>query len=605
LRERRDGKYDLTRSRLASAGRSLKHETPLPSARSSSPPPRAVAITVCAVVAAILAAIVIVLLSTGGGGHGTPTNVDPAKVVPASAALYVGADVRPKAAKQAAALAAGRSLTHQADPYTRLVSILQTPGSPTPDFARDVDPWLGARAGVFLSSLSSSGPVLSRIQQGLLGQSSAGGSFPFGAKGAQGAIVLDTTDLAKARAFLQSAAARAGAQATTYRGTSYQLSAGGVAFGTVRRLAVIGSDSGMHAVIDTAIGGGSLAGAPPYAALVAAAPPGAIAHLYSSAGGSGAAAPGLAGLLQLFSGSRQMNVSFVPTASSVALDIDTLGLASQAGQAGLPSFSSESAHALAELPGESWFAVGLTEVGRMLPADVQGLSSILSLAGPGASGAGSATGLGVGTLLTGLTLPLRALGASDPEARRSFQSWMTSGGLFATGTSLLELKAAVVINSKEPALSRAAVPKLAARLRAMGATVAPASVAGADVAIDARLKGLPVPLVIAEGRGAGGQSKFVIGVGEASVPAALNPPSTLAGAQSTSAAAAALGEGAQPSVILDVPTLLSLLEGIGLTEDPTISPFVPYLRSITTIAGGPHRIDPTVERFKIVAALRP
>ena len=202
-------------------------------------------------------------------------------------------------------------------------------------------------------------------------------------------------------------------------------------------------------------------------------------------------------------------------------------------------------------------------------------------------------------------LPLRALGATDPEARRSFQSWMSSAGLFASGTSLLELKAAVVINSKDPALSRAAVGKLAARLRRMGGIVQPASLGGTEAAATVRLKGLPIALVIAAGRGAGGQSKFVIAVGEASVPAALNPSSTLASAQSTSAAASALGEGAQPSVLLEVPTLLGLLEGIGLTEDPTISPFVPYLRSITTVAGGPHRIDPAVERFKLLAGLRP
>ena len=58
-------------------------------------------------------------------------------------------------------------------------------------------------------------------------------------------------------------------------------------------------------------------------------------------------------------------------------------------------------------------------------------------------------------------------------------------------------------------------------------------------------------------------------------------------------------------MLLEVPTLLSLLEGIGLTEDPTIAPFVPYLRSITAVAGGPHRVDAAVERFKLVLGLRP
>jgi hypothetical protein len=130
-------------------------------------------------------------------------------------------------------------------------------------------------------------------------------------------------------------------------------------------------------------------------------------------------------------------------------------------------------------------------------------------------------------------------------------------------------------------------------------------VPGTDAAVTARLTGLPVPLVIASGRGAGGQAKFVIGVAEPSVAAALSPSSLLASAPSASAATAALGEGAQPSIILEVPTLLGLLEGIGLTEDPTIAPFVPYLRSVTTVAGGAHPLDATVERFKLVLGLRP
>jgi hypothetical protein len=550
---------------------------------------------------AVIAAIVIALLSSGGGSHGTGRSIDPARVVPASAPLFLGADVRPNARKQAAALAAGRALTHQPDPYARLLSVLQTPGSPTPAYGRDVEPWLGPQAGIFLSSVSSSGSLLTLIQQGLLGQTPATGAFPFGAKGAQGALVLDTRDVGRARAFLDAAAGRAGAQATSYRGIAYRVSAGDVAFGIVRRFAVIGSDSGMRAVIDTTLGGPSLARAPQYAALLAAAPSAAVAHLYSNAAGSSAPTSGLAGLLALFSGARQMNVSLVPSGSSIALDIDTVSLGPSGAQASLPPFAAESARAFAELPGEAWFAVGLGDVGHSLAADVQAITGLGALAGPSN---GPSPGISVGGLLEGLMLPLRALGAGDPEARRSFQSWMSSAGLFASGTGLLELKAAVVINSKDPALSRAAVGKLAARLRKMGAQVQSASVAGTDAAATVRIKGLPIALVIASGRGAGGQSKFVIGVGEASVPAALNPSSTLANAQSTSAAAAALGEGAQPSVLLEVPTLLSLLEGIGLSEDPTISGFLPYLRSITTVAGGTHRIAPAVERFKLLAGLR-
>jgi hypothetical protein len=555
-------------------------------------------------VVAIVVGVVILVAGGIGGSHTPGTSADPARAVPASAPLYASADLRPKGEKRAAALAAGRALTHQANPYLRLLAVLQTPGSPTPDFNRDVAPWLGSKAGVFLSSLRSSGSLLTLIQQGLLGQSSGSSAFPFGTGAGQGAIVLDTRDMHKASAFLQAAAARAGARATSYRGVAYRLSGGDVAFGLVRRFAVIGTDSGIRAVIDTTLGGPSLARSPAYSALLGLAPSKALAHVYSNTGGASAGtASGLGGLLQLLAGARQVDVSLVPGTSSLTLDIDTLKPGSPVTQP-VPSFASESARALGELPGDSWFAVGLGDVGHMLATDVQGLRTLGSLAGSqGPTSAG--TGLNVKSLLEGLTTPLELLAENTPEARRSFQSWMGSAGIFAGGTSLLELKAGVVFDSKNPAGSRAAVAKLGARLRAKGGIVQTATVPGTDAAVTARLTGLPVPLVIASGRGAGGQAKFVIGVAEPSIAAALSPSSLLASAPGASAAAAAIGEGAQPSIMLDVPTLLGLLEGIGLSEDPTIAPFVPYLRSATTVAGGAHQLDATVERFKLVLGLRP
>jgi hypothetical protein len=200
-------------------------------------------------------------------------------------------------------------------------------------------------------------------------------------------------------------------------------------------------------------------------------------------------------------------------------------------------------------------------------------------------------------------MPLGELGANTPQARKDFASWMGSGGVFAGGASLLELKGAVVISSKDPARSRAAVSELAAALRKAGGTVTTTSIAGTEAAAAARLSGLPVVLDIADGRDSAGQTKFVIGIGEASVQAALDPPSTMTGTGPAEAAAIALGEGTQPSMIVDFPTLLSLLEGVGLTEAPSISGFVPYLRSLTTLTGGGHSLGNEVERFKLVLGL--
>jgi Protein of unknown function (DUF3352) len=566
---------------------------------------------------AAMAPLAVGAAALAGCGSSTTlsTAADPASAIPASAALYAGATVRPTGTQSTAALAAGRALTHQADPYLRLLAALQTPGSPTLDFKRDVAPWLGPHAGVYLTSLSVAAPLTAVLEQGLLGGSAGGsGAFPLGTGAAQGAIVLDTSNVAKARSFLDTQARHAGAHATSYRGVSYEVSAAGLAFGIVNRFAVIGSEAGVHGVIDTTLGGPALTHASGYAKLLASAPSAALAHIYSNPVGakaepsaSGGSQEGLSGVLALLSSGHQANVSLIASAGSLALDADTLTAGSTGSEGGLLSADPRSAQALGELPGESWLAIGLGNVGKTLPVDIQGLHALTSLtATPGGSGveAPASGTLSIKSLLEGVIAPLNILGAPTAQAKRAFTSWMGSAGIFASGASLLELKAAVVIESKDPAASRTAVGALAAALRKAGDSAQPVTIAGTDAAVSARISGLPVLLDIADGRDSSGHTKFVLGFGEASVTAALDPSSTLASAPSRAAAASSLGEGAQPSMIADFPTLLSLLEGVNLTEDPSISRFVPYLRSLSTLAGGGRSLGGEVQRFRLVLGLQ-
>ena len=566
----------------------------------------------------LLVLLAVPALAGGGCGSGsTGTSIDPANAVPASAALYAGAVVRPEGSLQKAASAAGRALTHQADPYLRLLDALQTPGSPKLDFERDVAQWLGPRAGVFLSSGAGSSEaavsrLLALVEQGLLGRSQGGGSFPFAAHSVEGAIVLDTRDTAKARSFVQMLARRAGAHASGYRGISYQV-ANGVAFAIVERLAVIGTEPALHSVIDTTSGGGlSLARSPGYAKLQGVAPRGALAHLYANPGAVSEEAhrsrqEGSASALALIAGQRLLDISLVPSSSSFALDVDALAPGSAgSGSAGLLAASPEASRALGELPGESWLAVGLGDVGSTLSANaraLQGLASLGSLL-TGSSPSTPAAGLSLTGLVEGLLKPLTMLGANTAETRRDFASWMGSAGLFASGSGLLELRGGVVIDSKDPARSRAAVAKLGAMLRRDGGSVQRTTIPGTDAAVEAHLSGLPVVLDIANGRDSGGKTKFVIGIAEQSVEAALNPSSALSDAASHGAASAALGEGIQPSVLVEFPTLLGLLEGVGLSEDPAVAPFVPYLRSLGTLSGGGRSLGDGIERFRLVLGLQ-
>ena len=575
-----------------------------------------------------------------GSGSSTGTSADPAGVVPASAPVYVGAVVRPSGSLKTDALAAGHALTHQADPYTRLLGVLQTPGSPALDFSSDVAPWLGENAGLFLTSLGSSEALTTLLQQGLTGGGSTTAQWPFGAGGAQGAIVLDTTSLADAKTFVANAATHAGAHASSYRGVAYHVSADGDAFAIVNRFVVLGTESGVRAVIETAQGGSSLKSNPSYAQLQSVAPSGALGHVYAnpaaltSAPGtgvhSGTSAPdeGLPALLSVLGSDRPLNVSLVPSESSLALDADvgprrattTAGAVGATGaqSGGLLAAAAAGNHALGELPGESWLAAGLGNVGGRahsrngwVGGGLNGLHSLLSLASTlGSSGAGEGAAspqatLSVKGLLEGLLVPLSALGSGTAQARQDFLSWMGDAGVFASGTSVLELKAGVVIDSTDPSASRAAVAKLGGALRQAGEEATPATIPGTEAAIEAKITGLPVTLVIADGRSSSGQTKFVMGLGQASVTDALDPSSTMSGASTYSAAQSALGEGIQPSITVDFGTLLSLLEGVGLAEDPTISKFVPYLRASTTLAGGGKSLGGGVQRLRLVLGLQP
>jgi hypothetical protein len=588
-----------------------------------------------------LAAALLLLLAAAlagcGSNHTSGSSADPASLVPASTRLYVGATVRPDGVLKTDALVAGGKLTHRSDPYLRLLPILQTPGSPTLDFSRDVAPWLGARAGIFLDSLDSSGQLLSQLLQGLLGgPSSTSSASPFAAKdGAHGAIVLDTRDDAKARSFIASHAQRAGAHMVSYRGVSYYLaSSSNIALGVVDHLAAIGSEAGLHGVIDSSLGGPSLARSAGYTKLLANGPSGALAHAYTHPGvatalglsGSGATgtasgstaaagsgdasqsgAPGFSSLLALLAGTREADLSLLPSPTSFAIDADTLSSGSATHTGGLLSSGPAGVRTLGELPGESWLAIGFGEVGASLGGDVQSLGELLSL-GSSAGAAGppeSATsgGFTVQGVIKGIVTPLDALSANNAEAKRAFQSWMGPSGLFASGSGVVNLRAGIVIVSHNPSGSHAAVAKLAGLLNKGNNSAQTVSIPGTDAAISARVSGLPVELDIADGRAANGQTEFVIGVGEASVQDALHPSSTLAGSAALGAGASALGEGVQPSLFVDFPQLVGLLEGVGLNEDPTISGLLPDLRTLTTLAGGGHSLGGGIERTRIVAGL--
>jgi hypothetical protein len=538
------------------------------------------------------------LLAAGGafagcGSSSSAGNADPATVTPVSAPLYASIAIKPGGGAKGDAMSAAQKLTHLAEPYGSLAQALLSSEGAQLQFKRDIEPWVGEEAGVFLTSLNAgalpqgASSARSLLEGGLTSSiSSALGATGFG-KGAQGALVLDTSNVGSARSFLRRRAHEQGAHATSYRGVAYEASASGVAEGIVKDFAVIGSESGVKSVIDTSLGAAAITTAPGYTTP----PKDAIASAYAKPeeltkavhGSTGAAGQGVALLGQLFAGAQWASLSVTPTVNSISIQGDV-----QSASGTTPLFGAQGAQALGELPGTSWLAAGVGDTGANLPRALALLQGVASL--------GSST---VFSSFGGPSIEKLFATLDSPKAklRQDFGSWAGPGGMFISGSGLFNLQAGLVIASKEPAASRGAVAKLGALMKGAGATVASAQVPGADAAISVRLQGFPAVIFIADGGG-----KFILGLGQQSVQGALTPSSTLSTSPAYATATSTLGGGIEPSLIVEFPTLLGFLEGVGLAQSESLASIVPYLKSLGTLTAGAVS-QSGVERFRLVLGL--
>ncbi len=542
-------------------------------------------------IAPILLAATIALAACGSSS--SSPNANPATVTPVSAPLYATIAIKPNGGTNGVAYLAARKLSHLAEPYGRIAQALLSTESGHLEYKRDIESWIGNTAGVFISSLSTSGLPQSTssartlLESVLAGNISSLGTNEFSSKGAQGAIVLATSNLSEARSFLSKRAQEQGAHTTSYRGVSFQVSPNGAAEGIVKTFAVLGSESGLKSAIETSLGGASIVGAPHYATP----PANAIASAYvqpetllkSVHGSSGALGQGITLLGQVFAGAQTASVSVTPTSNSISVGGEV-----HSANGTTPLFGQESAKALGEMPGGAWLAAGVENIGADLPHAFALLHGVASL--------------GTATLFSSLGGPsieklFAGLNASSAKLQQAFSSWAGSGGMFVSGTGLFNLEAALVIDSKNPSASDAAVGTLADTMRSSGAIVENASIPGTDKAVSVKLQGFPAVIFVASGQG-----KFVLGLGQGSVQGALSPSSTLSTASSYASASSALGGGIEPSLIVEFPTMLGFLEGLGLTQEPGISNLVPYLKSLGTLTAGSVTRS-GVQQFRLVLGL--
>lgn len=321
--------------------------------------------------------------------------------------------------------------------------------------------------------------------------------------------------------------------------------------------------------------------------------------------------------------------SLVPRAGALRLVIDRLH-----GEGTDPPSTSESEQQqatqqlLSSLPESSWIAVALENLPDALhkalalaPA-LSGLSgkSASTRSGGGGSGAagggsGSATittgaqallgrlsslgGPSLGSLITPVRQILAALEAHPRALRRALAGWMGPAALFLSGTSLLEVDGALVIDSHDEARSRQAVEALGAIFRSAHIALRPLSLSGAQSAIDVAIAGLPGGLQLAAGDG-----KLVAGFGAAPVAEALSPSAPLGSSTAYHNAQSALPEGLSPRLLVSFPQLTAILGLLGANSSPALAAILPHLYSLSSLVVGVGRVGQE-QRTAIALTLAP
>jgi len=510
-----------------------------------------------AVPLALLLALILLAAGCGSegssGSSGTP-GPDPATVVPADAALYAQAVVRPSGDMKAGVEAAARKVLRVEDPGAELRRLIDRgladstlPGPPT--YARDVAPWLGARVAAFVLPDRGSKPV-------------AGFA----------AAVRDRDALGRELRRLRDAHELS--DGGRVRGVSYDVTRDGKAVGLVGDFVVLASTRGAFAASVDAARGDSLADAARYTDAIDAVPDGAIASVYADPKALIDAAGDLRGVpartrqtLARLAEGGPLVAGLTATADEIAVE----GSGTSRLLAG--EDASQGAVTVGQLPGDSWLALATPALGPLIENALDGAG----IHDQAAAQVRASLGL---DLDRDLLDPLGGL------------------GLFVRGSSPLDLGGGALLQMTSATAAQRLVTRLAV-VAGAGFHVAtrPLSVGGAR-GFQMLIPQSPQPIVVlAKG------DRVALGYAASSAQDLFEPQQRFDESSAGKAAIATLGDGYTPSFVLVVPPLASLLKALDELQVANLSPVLPYVDVYRSLAIGTKRDGDRIS-VRVVAALR-
>jgi hypothetical protein len=503
--------------------------------------------------AGALVALAVPLAGCGsGGGGGGNSDVDPASVVPASAAFYGEVTVRPEGDLKASVETLAKKIAQNDDPGGELVKQIDAGlKDQNLTFKDDIDPWLGKKAAVAITGLKDP-------------------QHP------DYAIVIAATDTGKALDALKKD--EKGLVERTYKDVKYTFNAKQQqAAAGVGDTLVVATEASLKSIIDVDKGGASLAKSDKLAkarkgvtsdglGFFYVDPVSVIDLLASSSPALGSQAGPLKSLL---GGDKASAIGAALTAAADSIRLET----AVDGQAAATA-ADEAAATTAGLPAGSVAAAGF---GSIASRAEKGVAQLQQLGGI------YATVLAQFKTITGLDLEQDVL------------SWMGKGGLFVRAKGLADIGGALVVDTSDAKKSAAFIDSARGLISQFGASsglrVSSFSGQGAK-GFQLKAAQFPFPIIVATGAG-----KFVIAVGDSSVREALKPTTTLGDDPRFKATATQLG--AKPALYVDLQAIIGFAN-LAAGSDPGYQKAKKYLQAFTALAAGSEHSGGTTKSRVVV-----
>ena len=488
----------------------------------------------------------LVLASVAGcGGAGASSGgPDPATAVPANAGIYFEAVVRPEGDVRDDALAAAGKLLGTSTPEKTLRDFFDKNakddnGKPL-NWERDFAPWIAERAGGWTSTSQDDNRFV---------------------------IAVGIKDEDKAKDFVSRTTAKE--RKASYKGVDYTLDADRNATGISGDFVLVGSEAEFKRSID-AQKGDSLAEAKRYKDSVGALDKNRLGTLYvdpkplidAALRQDPAARQQLEQFTRIFPLDKlgPITAAFQANGQRMKLDSHITGQGAETlARVGLLS-GAGSTDLLGELPGDSWAAYGIPDLGKTAAGLFDRFAGALG-----------------GTAVAG-----QVQQATGLDLRRDIFDLIDDVAIFARGSTPADLDGAMIIKVTDDARATEVFGKLIALARSQGKVdPRPVQVAGADQAFSIANPGTPKPFVLARGKG-----KLVVAYGEKAAAAAFQPQTKLRDSAIYQQAKATLDNKFEPAFLFSMDGILKVVDGNDGGTDPQFQEARPYLERLSVITSG-------------------